>query len=415
MRVLLISNIYPPGFIGGYELAAQDVAGMLHDRGHSVVVLTSADLNGAPGPDQPYPVIRSLEFVGVQGQPLRPRDACIRGFYVNLGNLEALRGTLVATRPDIVLCFNLVGLGVLGILRLLEATGIARIAVVMDDWFAGAAQFPVELASFRSNFGFGDDPFCGARVVACSRGILSEIGHGTGGPAGPLLIPAWVELERLAPDAMTCGPQARFVFASRIAPHKGIGIVVEAASMLRARGETGFTVDVFGAGLVAAAMQHAYACDVEELVRYKGALTKAEMLRLYHGYDALLFPTWEREPSGFVASEAAASGCVPIMTATMGGAEYFLDTHDCLKIGRTPEALAAAMLKIMGMAPPERLAWRSRVRRSARRMFGALRWYDRLEAFMVASHAERDGPVHSPDGVYQATAVLTHLWSHVLD
>ena len=41
MRILLISNIFPPGFIGGYELGALDVARGLQKCGHEVLVLTS--------------------------------------------------------------------------------------------------------------------------------------------------------------------------------------------------------------------------------------------------------------------------------------------------------------------------------------------------------------------------------------
>ena len=41
MRVLVVSNIFPPGFIGGYELMAHDVAAGLATRGHAVRVLAS--------------------------------------------------------------------------------------------------------------------------------------------------------------------------------------------------------------------------------------------------------------------------------------------------------------------------------------------------------------------------------------
>ena len=41
MRILLINNIFPPGFLGGYELGALDVARGLQKCGHEVLVLTS--------------------------------------------------------------------------------------------------------------------------------------------------------------------------------------------------------------------------------------------------------------------------------------------------------------------------------------------------------------------------------------
>ena len=41
MRILVISNFYPPHHIGGYELGCRDVVGELRARGHDVRVLTS--------------------------------------------------------------------------------------------------------------------------------------------------------------------------------------------------------------------------------------------------------------------------------------------------------------------------------------------------------------------------------------
>ena len=53
MRVLVISNLFPPDVIGGYELLCQDLADGLHERGHEVRVLTS---HAPVLDDRPYPV-----------------------------------------------------------------------------------------------------------------------------------------------------------------------------------------------------------------------------------------------------------------------------------------------------------------------------------------------------------------------
>lgn len=41
MRILVVSNLYPPHFIGGYELGCQDLVIHLMEKGHEVAVLTS--------------------------------------------------------------------------------------------------------------------------------------------------------------------------------------------------------------------------------------------------------------------------------------------------------------------------------------------------------------------------------------
>ena len=41
MRILFLTNFYPPYEVGGYEQLCRDVAVRLADRGHSYAVLTS--------------------------------------------------------------------------------------------------------------------------------------------------------------------------------------------------------------------------------------------------------------------------------------------------------------------------------------------------------------------------------------
>ena len=41
MRILTITNYYPPHFIGGYEIACKETMDFLSDQGHEIVVVTS--------------------------------------------------------------------------------------------------------------------------------------------------------------------------------------------------------------------------------------------------------------------------------------------------------------------------------------------------------------------------------------
>lgn len=47
MRILVLSDLYPPVSLGGYEVAAREVSDALAARGHEVWVLTRDD--GAGG------------------------------------------------------------------------------------------------------------------------------------------------------------------------------------------------------------------------------------------------------------------------------------------------------------------------------------------------------------------------------
>jgi LmbE family N-acetylglucosaminyl deacetylase len=52
MKILVVTNSYPPHHVGGYELGCRDVVEKLRLRGHDVHVLTGTlGVEGAPGTD----------------------------------------------------------------------------------------------------------------------------------------------------------------------------------------------------------------------------------------------------------------------------------------------------------------------------------------------------------------------------
>ena len=124
-------------------------------------------------------------------------------------------------------------------------------------------------------------------------------------------------------------------------------------------------------------------------------------------YDALLLPTWAREPFPYVAAEAASAGCIPIMTYGIGAAEWFLDNIDCLKIAREPAALQAAMMRVMTMDADERTAMRRRALAVARRFF---RFEDALGQVEAALTEAAGAPTSKPRAMEAAMAVLTDVW-----
>jgi hypothetical protein len=62
MRALVITNLYPPHALGGYELSCRDVVDRWRAAGHDVEVLTTTTTFHDPAADPPEPhVHRVLE------------------------------------------------------------------------------------------------------------------------------------------------------------------------------------------------------------------------------------------------------------------------------------------------------------------------------------------------------------------
>lgn len=421
MRVLILSNLFPPGFIGGYELGAFDIARGLTAGGHKVAVVTSDYMLDDRGELTAFEVRRVLEWTTV-GRIRTPaaqvRDRDLAGGFVHSRNLRLIASEILRFRPDRVLCFNLAGLGPVGILRWLVALGYCPVVFLMDNIFEAFGKDAAGRARFEQLFG-RTEPGAEMHFVFISRGLSAEVqaSLGTTVPRRSF-VPGWFDAAVLArppgdaPDGED-GDIRRFVFASRVAPHKGIYLVLDAVAALVARGQTGFVVDVFGAGEVTELLVRIAARGLDRYVRYLGCPTKTELAARFADYDALLFPTWQREPFGFVAAEAAAAGCLPVMTAGIGAAEWFLSDVDSLKIGPDADSLAGAMHKLIVMPAPERRRMRAGARTTALRFFGFDDALRTVEDILVAAKPAAGGPaVAEARRMDSAMSILGDLLRH---
>jgi glycogen synthase len=410
MRILLVSNYFPPHILGGYELLAYDLSRRLASEGHQVTVASSRSFNGGTNGSEPFEVFRILQCVDLSLRIVNHEDALRLGLFVNLDNIMAMDALVKELAPDVIICFNLAGLGAFGLLHLFHSIGHRTVWYIADT-LAGARQSVAEIARFARIFGTGD-VFENIIFVAASSRVAAELTMDVGLPIDiKALIPCWF-LRSPGPELGCCtsSDSLRLVFASRIDAHKGVEVLLDAAALVQDRGDIDFQIDVFGAGLVAQFMQRAYARNLESIVQYRGMLPKSEMLERYRDYDALAFPTWEREPFGGVAAEAAAAGCIPILTANIGAAEWLVGGLDCIKIRRDAEDLAAAIIDLALLDPSQRMVLRERVKRNARLMFDFERWFAKLSGLLEVAAAGRSQTSAPQMTTLLSLGLLTHIW-----
>ncbi len=156
MRVLFVSNLYPPNVVGGYERLCFEVAAAFAARGHEVTVLTSGHGGGvAEYPGQT--VRRTLRLLAGEAiyEPF-PGDAAARDA-VNRANLDALRDALADTRPDAVFAWNLFFLD-RSFLSALGECGRPVAVMLTDNWLL-VMERPEWVAAFFRDHVFGPAPF----------------------------------------------------------------------------------------------------------------------------------------------------------------------------------------------------------------------------------------------------------------
>ena len=413
MRILAISNVFPPGFIGGYELGAFDLVKGLVTRGHDVRVLTSDYFLDDTDEITELSVARNLECVEPSRLPVSGLDVVWRSVVMSDRNIRCIGTELIAFCPDAVVLFNAIGLGLIGILRFCLANGMRPVVYLMDNQFHQLAWIPAQIEPFALLGGkaFLDD----VTFAVMSSNLQQEVEGRLGRPfKNAKLIPGWagaLPLTRHSGPPAAPGAVRRFVFTSRIAQHKGIDVLLDAASRLLEARCDAFSIDIFGAGETAWLLQMVTARGLTDHVQYKGLIPKAEMTARLAEYEVLLFPTWAREPFGFVVAEAAAAGCIPVMTAGIGASEWFFDGIDSIKIHRDPNFLAASMLQLMMMPASDLANMRKAAQQTAQRFLRFDTALTKLEALLIQS-AGHSSPISAARvrGAESALALINDMW-----
>ena len=66
MKILTITNLFPPEFIGGYELLMLEIVTMLANKGHEIIVATSPLVNHSEsGHTNGIQIRRELSYTGL--------------------------------------------------------------------------------------------------------------------------------------------------------------------------------------------------------------------------------------------------------------------------------------------------------------------------------------------------------------
>ncbi len=353
MKILVLSNLYPPDVIGGYELGCKQAVDALRGRGHDVLVLTTAPRTPAPGVDH---VIRDLQLSEIWNHYLFEHSLPVtvhllqhQSCLVNAINVHALAWVVEGFRPDVVYVWNVIGVGGVGLMAAVQHFGIPWLWHLMDD-------VPLGLCHLGGQY---HEPLLrevnrqlDGHYLACSRQLADEVeAGGISLESRVEVVPNWVV--GAAPEPRTSfyradsGDILRVMAAGQINRNKGVDVLIEAASIVRDSGYSGFVVDLYGRADDPYFEALARNRGLGRFVRFLGPRPHGELLRMYAEHDLFAFPTWSREPFAFAPLEAAWRGCVPLMSQQCGNAEWFVSGVHCLKADRTAEAFADAMISVL--------------------------------------------------------------------
>src|SRR5438874_4425066 len=161
VRILTLTNMYPPHLLGGYELSCWDVMRRFEARGHEVHVLTTDMRLGGVDEGREQRVDRALRFYWDDHELLSP--PLLTRLAIERHNQRQLRRLLESFQPDVVSVWNM-GAMSLGLLTTLERRRLPLVVAVCDDWLVYGPNLDAWTRLFRSRPRAGRVVAAGARV-----------------------------------------------------------------------------------------------------------------------------------------------------------------------------------------------------------------------------------------------------------
>lgn len=372
MNILVLTNLYPPHSIGGYEERCRDTVEALRASGHQVQVLTS-DYQATASSDITEPEVhRRLKIHGFFSHPWLPIHKL---YQLERFNQCVLRELLQQPELDLDLIhvWNMGGLSK-SLLHSLEAQRLPVVYDVSDHWIAQSLQADVWLSWWNQP---GTIWRAGLRAIATGLGIRKWVDRRIPtAPASQLRFEhiyfcsdflRELTASRGYPvqhaQVIHCGiptarfhrkshfpPARKFIWVGRLTADKDPKTAIRGLLAARERSGLELTLDLYGSG------SQEYTDSLQLLIQKAGAQAciqiksapRDEIYALYARYDGYLFTSHWGEPFALTPLEAMAAGVPVIMCPDGGDAELLEDGINALgfKAG-SQSSLADALLQLI--------------------------------------------------------------------
>lgn len=346
MRILTISNYYPPFEIGGWEQLTGDVCQELARRGHQLQIITSN--YKAQTLSRPEPAIaRQLHLQSPHPHHYQARSTLLAHRH-DQQNAATLQHWLTHFQPDIIFINGLWNISP-RLAQAAEQLAPHRVIYYMaspwpleatahtifwDDpagrpwrrWpkkWLGAIVRPLFLRPFPAN------QLAFRRVLCVSRYIQQMMVEQVGvNKANTTVVYNGIEPELVKTRSWDSSrPGLRLLYAGQIRADKGVHTIIEALPQALAH-QPNLTLTIIGGGApdyIGQLKSRVQELRLEPVVTFRPQVRREEMIAIFEQHDLLLFPSIWPEPLARVVQEAMACGLVVIGTTTGGTPELLSD------------------------------------------------------------------------------------------
>ncbi len=404
MRLLFLTNLYPPNDPGGLEQICHEVATALIARGHAVQVLTSRDGRAAQDRSEPG-VTRSL-YLQADLDYYRPLDFLTKRAVRERSNRAELRKAIETVRPAILVVWGMWDLS-------------PELAWCAEQWLPGrvayylASYWPMEPDVHQRYWQLPANSAVGKAlkwpVSAVVTPILRrerrakapELQHSrccsryvrdTLVASGALPESAGLLYLGIDPSFSVCPVEAgetgrlRLLYFGSLFPHKGVHTAIEALGILKASGRlAGIDLTLLGSGhpdYEKHLRRMVTEQGLENLVHSVPRVPRNEVPDWLARSDVFLFTSTWAEPMARTVMEAMAAGLLVIGSEVGGQTEMLAHGENALTYQPGDAAGLADRIAEAAADPARRERLAQAGQQMVREQFALCRMVDELEEWL---------------------------------
>ncbi|MFZ5949931.1 MAG: glycosyltransferase family 4 protein [Candidatus Rifleibacteriota bacterium] len=393
MNILFISNLFPPHFLGGYEILCSQVKNLLEKRGHRITVLTSDHLNsGEPANTQEHGILRRLKLFCPFAQ--KAGKMRVERLKTAVYNFRFTRNLLKYYKPDIVFVWSQLRLTP-GAALAAQKAGFPVVFTFNDDHIAGygpekintslkgLANWLLDKTVMRQATVYDLDL---SHSTCISQRLKDQICEKGVDIRNSKVIYQGIPLEKfplreIPPNIPTRSP--KILYAGQLHHYKGVHTLIKAVNLLPEGNYDSICLNIAGDGPAD------YRSELKSLsesgraqVNFLGRRPVAELPELYRSHDLFVFPSIWPEPFGLTHLEAMASGTPVVSTRDGGHGEFLVDEDNALIFQKDDEKDLARQIDrlLQSQALAEKLS--NNARKMVENRFTLDRYVDDLEKWL---------------------------------
>lgn len=368
MRILFVSNLFPPHHIGGYEIGCSEIVLQMRERGHECHVLTSNYGYKDEGIEED--IYRILTH-SVNDRAKAQRLGRIRSLLVDWKNRQLVRRTIRRLKPDVIFMFNPMFLTP-GVAVQAAYSGKSTCCFVSDNWLCdwkqrgnrhylrlkslyknwflkGFVRMFYRLAGLTSSIElpqFNETIFVSEYLKQSARDCEIKIENSK--------VFHWgIERDKFLVERKWESPARNVIYFGQIVRHKGIETAIRAIAIIQKKQfMNDLKLTIAGAALESTYQEYLHRLveelGVQDYVNFIGCIARSDLPTVLKEHDILVFPSIWQEPFSIALVEGMTSGLAVVSTDTGGSSEILSNGLNGLRFeADNPEGCAMSILELL--------------------------------------------------------------------